>query len=91
MAAAYPPQYAIFAKDTEAQKMIIVALNDDVFATLYRARGVLAQLTAQARTTQFFQDVRAEGVLTFPICKILGFTRLIVSDGKDFIHLILIQ
>ncbi len=68
MAAAHTPQYAIFAKGTEVQKMIIVALNDDVFATLYRACGVLVQLTAQARTTQFFQDARAEGILTFPIC-----------------------
>ena len=44
--AAYAPQYAVFAKGADGQKLIIVALNDEVFGSLYRARGVLAQLTA---------------------------------------------
>ena len=51
--AASKPRFAVFAKGAEAEHMIITALDDDVFKTLFRARAVLAQMTASARQTDF--------------------------------------
>lgn len=85
--AAYAPQYAIFAKGGDAEKLIIVALNDDVFGSLYRARGVLAQLTAFSRRTPFFIENNVDDIFTFfDLLRYLGFERLTISDGKSFSH-----
>ncbi len=85
--AAYAPQYAVFAKGSDAQKLIIVALNDDVFGSLYRARGVLAQLTAFSRRTPFFIENNVDDIFTFfDLLRYLGFERLTISDGKSFSH-----
>jgi len=85
--APYPPQYAIFAKGQTAEKLIITGLSDDMFRTLYRARGVLAQMTAQARTTELFRSRAVEDYLTFlDLLKMLGFQRLTVTNGVDFTH-----
>src|SRR3546814_20327287 len=43
--APYPPQAAIFAKGSEAEKLIIVALVDGRIDTLYRARAIFAPMT----------------------------------------------
>lgn len=87
MEAPYPPQYAIFAKGQTAEKLIITGLSDDMFRTLYRARGVLAQMTAQARTTELFRKRAVEDYLTFlDLLKMLGFQRLTVTNGVDFTH-----
>lgn len=92
LAAPYPPQYAIFAKGAESEKLIITSLNDDIFGSLFRARGVLAQMTAQARTTPIFQDARVEELLTFlDLLKMLGFQRVTVTNGSNFAHQIFIQ
>ena len=40
-----PQHYAVFAKRIAGEKLIIVAFDDDVFATLFRARAVPATLT----------------------------------------------
>ncbi|HUS52954.1 MAG TPA: hypothetical protein VMY41_02985, partial [Thermohalobaculum sp.] len=45
LAAPETPRFVIFAKGDEAQHMIVVALDDQIFKTLFRARAVLAQLT----------------------------------------------
>ncbi len=45
----FPPQAVMFAKGTEAEKLIIVALVDGRIDTIYRARAVLANMTAAAR------------------------------------------
>ena len=85
--APYPPQYAIFAKGQTAEKLIITGLSEDMFRTLYRARGVLAQMTAQARTTELFRKRGLEDYLTFlDLLKILGFQRLTVTNGVDYTH-----
>ncbi len=84
---AYAPQYAVFAKGSDAQKLIIVALNDEVFGSLYRARGVLAQLTAFSRRTPFFIENSVDDIFTFfDLLRYLGFERLTISDGKSFSH-----
>ena len=88
----YPPQYAIFAKGGEAEKMIIVGLAGDSYDTLYRMRALLAMLTAVARTTPLFKEERVEDYYTYlDLCKMLGFKLLTVSDGKKFAHQIRID
>jgi hypothetical protein len=87
LAAPESPRFAIFAKGGEAEHMIIVALDDEVFRTLYRARAVLAQLTANARGTEFFvQNEIASRATWFDLAKMLGFEDLVVSDGATWSH-----
>jgi hypothetical protein len=88
----YPPDLAMFAKGEDAEKLIIVALDDGRMNTLYRARAVLAMLTATARVLPIFQEHRVEEIFTFlDLCKMLGFEQVTVSDGKDFAHQIHIE
>ncbi len=83
----YPPRYALFAKGAAAEKLIIIGLHDDSFATLFRARGVLAQLTAQARTTTLFRNLAVEDFFTFfDLAKMLGFAQITVTDGDGYAH-----
>ena len=88
----YAPPYALFAKGDEADKLIIVALADGPMDTLYRARAVLATLTALARVTAFFREHTVEEEATFfDLLKLLGFKQLTVSDGETYAHQVLIQ
>lgn len=83
----YPPRYAIFAKGDEAEKLIIVGLDAASFRTLFRARAVLAQLTAQARTSELFAKLAVEDYFTFfDLVHMLGFAQLTVSDGESYAH-----
>lgn len=83
----YPAQTAIFAKGSEAEKLIIVSLTEGRINTIYRARAVLALLTATSRTTEIFQKFRVETVFTFlDLCKMLGFKQLTITDGVTFSH-----
>ncbi|MGF1503507.1 MAG: hypothetical protein ACFBSD_17025 [Paracoccaceae bacterium] len=85
------PRFAIFAKGGEAQHMIIVALDDEIFATLYRARAILAQLTANARGTEFFVTNSIETTATwFDLAKLLGFEDIVISDGSSWAHRIVL-
>ena len=59
------PNYVIFAKGTQPQKLVIVALDDDVFKTLYRARAVLAQLSSNLRAGLFKDDENLRVAGTF--------------------------
>src|SRR3546814_16794449 len=71
--APYPPQAAIFAKGSEAEKLIIVALVDGRIDTLYRARAIFAQMTAVARLLPMFSPLGVEDVYTFfDLAKIPG-------------------
>ncbi|MDT8344172.1 MAG: hypothetical protein RQ752_07030 [Thermohalobaculum sp.] len=86
------PRFAIFAKGSEAEHMIIVALDDQIFATLYRARAVMAQLTANARATDFFQRANlATSATWFDLAKLLGFNDIVISDGKVWSHRIVLK
>ena len=88
----YPPQYAIFAKGEQAEKMIIIGIAGDSYNTIYRMRALLAMLTAVARTTPLFKEERVEDYFTYlDLCKMLGFKLLTVSDGKTFAHQIRIE
>ena len=83
----YPPTFAIFAKGDDADKLMIVALQDGQINTLYRARAVLANLTALSRLTPFFREnaIADQGTF-FDLLKLLGFTLVTISDGDKFSH-----
>lgn len=88
----YAPYYAIFAKGSQADKLIIVGLVDGQLDTIYRARALLATLTAIARSTSFFQQAtHPEEATFFDLMKLLGFRRITLTDGKTFAHQISID
>lgn len=88
----YAPPYAVFAKGEEAEKMIIVALADGPLDTIYRARAVLANLTAMARLSPFFRENAIADQATFlDLLKLLGYEQLTVTDGRSFAHQVLIR
>ncbi len=92
LAAPDTPRFVIFAKGDEAQHMIIVALDDEVFKTLYRARAVMAQLTANARATDFFINSNIQDHATwFDLVKLLGFEDLVISDGATWSHRVIFE
>ena len=77
----------MFAKGDDAEKLIIVALDDGVMRTLFRARAVLAQMTAVARSTSMFNDMGvADSYTFFDLAKMLGFKQITVSDGVTYAH-----
>jgi len=81
------PPYVLFAKGAEADKLILIGLDDQMFKTLYRARAVLAQLTSNARSTEFFVRTEQQSTATFfDLLVLLGFTSLVVSDGEKWAH-----
>jgi hypothetical protein len=89
---AYSPPYTVFAKGDEAEKMIIVALADGPLDTLYRARAVLASLTALARTLPILADRGVADTYTFlDLAKLLGFKQVTVSDGRAMAHQVTIE
>jgi hypothetical protein len=88
----YPPEFVMFAKGSEAEKLIIVSVKADTYNTLYRMRALLATLTAVARVTPLFKQGAVQDYFTFfDLCKLLGFERITVTDGKDFAHRIDIE
>ena len=90
--APYPPTAAIFAKGSEAEKMIIVALQDGRIDTIYRARAIFAQMTAVSRLLPVFSDLGVEDYYTFfDLAKMLGFEQITISNGREFAHQITIK
>jgi hypothetical protein len=90
--APYPPQAAIFAKGSEAEKLIIVALEEGRIDTIYRARAIFAQMTAVARLLPAFAQLGVEDYFTFfDLAKMLGFEQITISNGRDFAHQIEIR
>lgn len=89
---AYAPDYALFAKGDQAQKLIITGLRDGSLDTIYRARALFASLTLVARSTPFFQEnTQPEEATFFDLLKLLGFTQVTISDGKKFSHQVIID
>lgn len=87
LAAPAAPQYAVFAKGEGASQLIIVGLEDDTFKTLYRARGVMAQMTANVRSSPIFRGQNLQFLATFyDLLQILEFDSLVLSDGETWAH-----
>lgn len=85
--APYAPRYVVFAKGDEAEKLIIVGLDDQTLGTLYRARALLAALSSLARLTPLLRDADLEDTLTFyDLAKLMGFTQITISDGRTHAH-----
>jgi hypothetical protein len=91
LAAPESPRFVIFAKGDEAQHMIIVALDDEVFKTIYRARAVLAQLTANARGAQLFVNKIRDDATWFDLTKLLRFEDLVITDGATWSHRVIFE
>lgn len=90
--APYPPQAAIFAKGSQAEKLIIVALEDGRIDTIYRARAIFAQMTAVARLLPVFSQLGVEDYYTFfDLAKMMGFEQITISNGREFAHQVIIQ
>lgn len=88
----YAPEFAVFAKGADAEKLLIVALKDDVLDTIYRARALLAMLTSVARATPLFAEFGVADYFTFfDLLKIMGFRQLTISDGDGFAHQVMIE
>jgi hypothetical protein len=88
----YPPRIALFAKGAEAEKLILIGLDESSMATLYRARAVLAQLTASARSTELFRNLAVEDYFTFfDLARMLGFELITISDGRSYAHQIVLE
>jgi hypothetical protein len=82
----------MFAKGTESEKLIIVAVEDGPLDTLYRARAVLANMTSVARLTPLFQELNVVETFTFfDLLYMLGFTQLTISDGREFAHQVVFE
>jgi hypothetical protein len=65
LAQRYDPGYAIFAKGDDADKLIVVSLEQGRLDTVYRVRALLATLTAVSRMTPFFQQNTVAEQATF--------------------------
>ena len=91
LAAPESPRFVIFAKGGEAQHMIIVALDDEVFKTIYRARAVLAQLTSNVRGADFFVNEIRDDATWFDLAKLVGFEDMVISDGATWSHRVIFE
>lgn len=81
------PRFVFFAKGGEAKTLILIALDDQVFSTLFRARAVLAQLTSNMRDSAPFVGQDLQFLVTFfDLLQILEFDRLVISDGVTWTH-----
>ena len=88
----YAPSFAIFAKGDQSEKLIIVGMVDGQLNTIYRARALLAQLTAVARATPFFQqNTQPEESTFFDFMKLLGFRQITITDGREFAHQVIVD
>ena len=86
LAAPESPRFVIFAKGDEAQHMIIIALDDQVFKTIYRARAVLDQLTSNVRGADLFVNKIQDHATWFDLAKMLGFEDMVISDDATWSH-----
>ncbi len=91
LAAPESPRFVIFAKGDQAQHMIIVALDDEVFKTIYRARAVLAQLTSSARGADLFVNKIRDDATWFDLANLIGFEDLVISDGATWSHRVVFE
>jgi hypothetical protein len=90
--ASYAPRYVVFAKGDEAEKLIIVGLDDQTLGTLYRERALLAALSSLARLTPLLRDADLEDTLTFyDLAKMMGFAQITISDGRRISHRVTLQ
>ncbi|MEO0402835.1 MAG: hypothetical protein AAF214_10710 [Pseudomonadota bacterium] len=87
LAAPESPRFVFFAKGDDARHLTVIALDDDVFSTIYRARAVLAQMTSNMRNNDFFRQQNLQFVATFyDLLQFMEFDTLVISDGETWSH-----
>ncbi|APX12094.1 hypothetical protein [Tateyamaria omphalii] len=87
LAAPESPRFVFFAKGEDAKHLNVIALDDEVFSTLFRARAVLAQMTSNMRNNDFFRAQELQFVATFfDLLQLMEFDTLVVSDGETWAH-----
>lgn len=88
----YPPIYHLFAKGGNAEKLIIIATEEGRYNTLYRIRGLLASMTADARISPLFAKLGSiEQLNFFDLLKMVGFKQLVVTNGKEISHKVILE
>ncbi len=88
----YPPIYHMFAKGSDAEKLIIISTEEGRYNKLYRLRGLLASITADARTSPVFAKIgHVEQLNFFDLIKIIGFQELTITNGNDVSHRVIIE
>ena len=81
------PRFVFFSKGDNASTLILTALDDDVFSTIYRARAIMAQLTVAVRQSGFFQQEQLQYVATFyDLLQLMQFDELLITDGETWTH-----
>jgi hypothetical protein len=81
------PRFVFFAKGEDATTLILTALDDEIFSTIYRARAILAQLTVSVRKGGYFQQEDLQYVATFyDLLQLMAFDELVITDGKTWAH-----
>lgn len=81
------PRFVFFSKGEDASTLILVALDDEVFSSIYRARAILAQLTVSVRKGGFFRQEELQYVATFyDLLQLMAFDELVISDGQNWSH-----
>ncbi|WP_300031990.1 hypothetical protein [uncultured Roseobacter sp.] len=81
------PRFVFFAKGSDADTLILTALDDDVFSTIYRARALMAQLTVSVRKGGFFRQEDLQYVATFyDLLQLMQFNELLITDGETWTH-----
>ena len=89
---AYRVPYAVFAKGEKADRMIIVGMQQGELNTLYRMRGLLANMTTMSRLSPFFQErTVAEDATFFDLLKLMGFREITITDGEKLTHQVTIK
>lgn len=87
LAAPESPRFIFSAKGEGSTDLILVALDDEVFRTLFRARAVMAQMTANIRNSPLFQQQELQTVATFyDLLQMLEFDTLVITDGHSWTH-----
>ena len=81
------PRFALFAKGETANHLVIVGLHNDTFETLFRARAVMAQMTANVRSLPMFDGEALQFFVTFyDLLQFLEFDSLVLTDGRNWAH-----
>ncbi|WP_299208936.1 hypothetical protein [uncultured Tateyamaria sp.] len=87
LAAPESPRFVFFAKGADAKHLTVIALDDEVFSSLFRARAVLAQMTSNMRNNDFFRAQELQFVATFfDLLQLMEFDTLVISDGETWAH-----
>ncbi len=84
---AFAPDFIMFAKGEEAEKLIIIVVDQNRFQTLYQLRALMAFASTQARTSPLFAKTGMLEELTFlDLCHIAGFGQVTISNGNNISH-----